>query len=121
MITIKLNLRQLKHAMTTTPKGNRCIIIPVDENKLFVGKDEKAIYLDVVGFDYTPKNADDKNTHLLKQSFPKDYLAALSEEQRKLLPILGNARVSGAAERSDPEPQTAGEVAPEALPPDMPF
>ena len=114
MINLKLNLRQLKHAMTATASGKRCIVIPIEDNHLFVGKDEKAIYLDIVGFDFTPKNAEDKSTHLLKQSFPKAVREAMTEEQRKALPILGNAQV-GQAERSEPEPNTISD-APTTIP-----
>lgn len=106
MISLKINLRQFKHALIKTPSGKPCIVLPIEENNFFVGKDEKAIYVDIVGFDYTPKQPEDKSTHLLKQSFSKAIREAMTEEQRKALPIIGNAQCSP-TERSEPEPQPA--------------
>ena len=120
MFTLKINLSQLKSARMTTPNGKKCIVIPIEENNLYVGKDEKAIYLDIVGFGYTAKNADDKNTHILKQSFSREHLAALTEDQRKALPILGNARIDEG--KSEPAPATSSDIpADMALPDDLVF
>ena len=99
MITLKLNLTQLKHARMKTPKGAECIVIPIVENYLFIG--EKGIYLDIVGFEV--KNPEPgKDTHLLKQSFSKEKLATFTDEQKQSLPIIGNARIS--TTHSEPEP-----------------
>lgn len=102
MITLKLNLTQLKHARMKTTKGVECIVIPIVENYLFIG--EKGIYLDIVGFEV--KNPQPgKDTHLLKQSFSKEKLATFTDEQKKSLPIIGNARIStGSFTHSEPEP-----------------
>lgn len=104
MITLKVNLRQLVHSQMTTPKGAKCIVIPIVENNLFEG--EKGIYLDLVGFE-RKEVKEGEDTHLLKQSFSKDKLAAMTDEQKKALPILGNARVSSGGQRSEPEPKDA--------------
>jgi hypothetical protein len=110
MITLKINLRQLDHALMKTPKGVDCIVIPIEPNKLF--KSEKAVYLDVVGFDYDDKSDKQyKDTHLLKQSFSKEYLASLSEAEKKALPILGNARVAGSTGHAEPKPKGSSDVA----------
>ena len=103
MITVKLNLRQLSHALMTTPKGAKVIVIPITENNLFEG--EKGIYLDMVGFEV--KNAEPgKDTHIIKQSFSKEKLEAMPEDVRKALPILGNARVSSSqAQHGEPAPK----------------
>jgi len=105
MITLKLNLRQLNHALMTTPKGANVIVIPIAENNLFEGKE--GIYLDIVGFDYEDKTPGKKypDTHLLKQSFSKEKLATMTEAQKTALPILGNACVSGSSQRSEPAPK----------------
>jgi len=110
MITLNLNLRQLSHALMTTPKGNKALVIPIAENNLIEG--EKGIYLNIVGFDYEDKSDKQyKDTHLLKQSFKKDELAKMSDEQKKALPILGNARVSGSTGHGESEPKGSNEVA----------
>jgi hypothetical protein len=105
MITLKLNLRQLKHALMTTPKGAKVIVIPIVDNNLFEGKE--GIYLDIVGFDYEDKTLGKQypDTHLLKQSFKKEELAAMSEDQKMALPILGNARVASGTAHAEPAPK----------------
>lgn len=104
MITLKLNLRQLTHSLMTTPKGTKVIVIPISENNLFEG--EKGIYLDIVGFEI--KNSkENEDTHLLKQSFSKEKLASMTDEQKKSLPIIGNARVNSGSQRSESDPKDA--------------
>jgi len=91
MIILKINLRQLQHALMTTPKGAKAIVLPIKENNLFEG--EKGVYLDIIGFEL--KNPEQgKDTHLLKQSFSKEVREAMTEEQQKAIPIIGNARIS---------------------------
>ena len=116
MITGNINLRQLKHALMVTPKGARAIIIPIEANKLIEGK--KGVYLNLVGFDYEDKSDKQyKDTHLLKQSFSKEELAKMTEEERKALPILGNMRVAGSS-HGEAEPNGSDEVVTED---DLPF
>lgn len=103
MITLKLNLRQLKHSLMKTPKGNEVIVIPVKENNLFEG--EKGLYLDIVGFEFEDKTDTlYPATHLLKQSFSKDKLSRMTEKEKRAIPILGTARV-GNQERGEAEPK----------------
>lgn len=100
MITLKINLRQLHHALMTTPKGNKAIVLPIKENNLFEG--EKGVYLDIIGFKL--KNPEQgKDTHLLKQSFSKKVREAMTEDQQNAIPIIGNARISTSG-YSEPEP-----------------
>jgi hypothetical protein len=100
MITLKINMRQLQHALMTTTKGTKAIVLPIKENNLFEG--EKGIYLDIIGFEL--KNHEEgKDTHLLKQSFSKEIRDKMSDEQIKAIPIIGNARISTSG-YSDPEP-----------------
>ena len=105
-ISIKINLAQLKHALMTTPKGAEVIVIPIKDNHLF--KSEKGnIYLDLVAWELKNKKEDVKDTHIVKQSFSKDALAEMPEDQKQNLPILGNATliIEG---REEPEPNNAG-------------
>lgn len=88
----KLNLLQL-NAVVKNLKGQsgevKCLVIPINQNSLFEG--EKGIYLDIQGFEIKQKREGSKDTHLIKQSFPKEVYDKLTDEQKKELPILGNA------------------------------
>lgn len=92
-ISIKLNLQQLKHVERemTGKDGEKvkCLIIPIKENNLFEG--EKGTYLDLQAFELKNPKPDSKDTHLVKQSLPKDLYDTMSEEERKAIPIMGNA------------------------------
>jgi hypothetical protein len=110
MITGKINLRQLKHALMTTPKGAKCIMIPIVENELFEG--EKGIYLDIVGFELKTPSDKSKDTHIVKQSFTKERLEKMTDAEKKELPIIGNFRVmTGADSHSEPAPKGSDKVA----------
>ena len=107
MITAKLNLTALKHGLVAgKTEGEVLICIPVKANSLFLSE-KKNVYLDIVGFEFEDKS-DTKfpNTHLLKQSFSKEALAAMPEDVKKSLPILGNARVGITGQRSEPAPNS---------------
>lgn len=94
-ISTKLNLAGLKHSrMNMKGKSGMidCLIIPIDANKLFKG--EKGLYLDLIHIeikDRSKQAPDQKDTHLIKQSFAKEVYEAMSEEERKSYPILGNS------------------------------
>lgn len=111
MITLKLNLTALKHAMMKSTKNpeETLLCIPVKANELY--KSEKGnVYIDIVGFEFNDKSDKQyKDTHLLKQSFSKERLSEMPEDEKKALPILGNARVSGSVGYSEPEPNNMGE------------
>lgn len=107
MITQKINLTALKHGLVKgKTEGETLLVIPIVQNKLFLSE-KRNVFLDIVGFEYSPKDPEkDKNTHLLKQSFSKDELAKMTDDEKKALPILGNARVSGAGQREEPTPNS---------------
>jgi len=90
MITGKINLSKLKGAIMEV-KGKsekvRCLVLPIAENKLFEG--QKGLYLDLVGFEIKEQKGDNKQTHLLKQSFSKELLENMTEDQKNEVPILG--------------------------------
>jgi len=95
MITFKINFMQFKAAIQKVKnnKGNdiECIVIPIALNNLFKG--EKGVYGEFVAFEVKEKRADSKDTHLVKQSLPKDVLKAMDDEAKRSLPIFGNLRV----------------------------
>ncbi len=98
-ISIKINFRQLKSAVRTMKSTNgniECLIIPIDQNHLVRG--EKGIYIDMQAYEFKEKKADRKETHLIKQSLPKEIFDAMTQEQKKETPILGNLIVWGYSE-----------------------
>ena len=65
-----------------------CLIIPIDQNYLVRG--EKGLYLDLQANELKEKKADRKDTHLIKQGFPKEVFDAMTDEEKKTTPIIGN-------------------------------
>ena len=95
-ISIKLNLRQLESAVIKM-KGKSgemdCLVIPIEKNNLVQGK--KGVYIDLTAIELNEpresKNGEVPDTHLVKQNLPKEVYATLTDEQKKAMPILGNA------------------------------
>lgn len=119
-ISIKVNLRQLKNTVKSFKKQDGslvdCLVIPVKDNHLFEG--EKGIYLDLSAFEIKNKVGESKDTHLIKQSLPKEVYGVMTDDQKKELPILGNAIVWGSREADTVE---AGIVSSEEETDDLPF
>lgn len=91
-ISGKINLAALKNAAIITSGQNKdvdCIIIPIAQNHLF-RSDKGAVYLDLIGFETPSDKRKGKDTHLVKQSLSKEVQDAMSEEEKKAMPILGN-------------------------------
>lgn len=106
-ISAKINLRQLKSHVTTmkskSGKPVEVLILPIDENFLFRG--EKGLYLDLQAYELkkerTPYSKESKETHIIKQSIPKNIFDTFTDDEKNALPILGNMTVWG---RQEPEP-----------------
>lgn len=91
-LNIKINLSNLISAVRfengeTGPV--ECLIIPIEKNHLFKGK--SGIYLDMSAFELKEKK--DDQTHLIKQSLPKEVYQKQTEEEKRAMPILGNVSV----------------------------
>ena len=94
-----INLLKLKNACIITVKGKttskKGIFIPIQENDLFVAMDEelkpKGVHLGLSSWELKQKGQYG-DTHLLKQSFSKDFREQMSEEELKNTPILGNMK-----------------------------
>jgi hypothetical protein len=91
-ISIKVNLANLKCAIKSF-KGKSgafqdCLVIPIETNKLIRGKE--GIYLDLVAFPLKEIKDNSRDTHCIKQSFDKEYLAGLPEGDKMALPFLGS-------------------------------
>ena len=88
-ISIKVNLKQLKHVeREMTGKDGvtkiKCLIIPITENMIFEG--EKGAYLNMTAIeikDRSNMSATQKDTHLIKQDIPKDKYELMTDEERK--------------------------------------
>lgn len=117
-ITGKINLMNL-HAsvkkMSAKSGDIECLIIPIAKNNLFRG--DKGIYLDLVAFDLKTPDEKGGDTHLLKQSFSKEVLEKMSDEEKRSLPILGRLHAWG--ERTEAESVSSAEVLDEDD--DLPF
>lgn len=91
-LNIKLNLQNL-NCVCRFEKGKsgpvECLIIPLEANHLFKGT--KGVYLDLTAFELKEKK--ENKTHLVKQQFPKDVFKAMTDEQKKATPILGDVSV----------------------------
>lgn len=95
----KLNLMKLSRACIMQIQGRgevlSCLVIPVEENHLFVSTDEatnrpKAAYLDLSAWELQNPKYDE--THMIKQSLPKEVKEQMTEEQRMSMPILGGLK-----------------------------
>lgn len=104
MITLKINLLQYKAVIqkvkNSSGKDVECVVIPIEMNGLIKG--EKGVYADFAAFEFKAKKEGDLNTHLIKQSLPKETFQKMSDEDKKAMPIFGNLRVW--AERTEAEP-----------------
>ena len=90
-LSIKLNLMRLNKVGVTSLKGRsgnevKCLVIPIEENRLFVG--EKGIYLDLSAF-----KTKEGNRYLIKKSISKDDYNAMTEEERNSQPIVGGVEI----------------------------
>ncbi len=94
-IGMKINLAKLTHVLMTK-KGQsgqevKCIVIPIEENNLFES-DQGNVFVDLIAFEIKEPKYDD--THLIKQSLPKEVREKMTEDEKKSQPILGNANVN---------------------------
>lgn len=93
-----LNLLKLKRAGIMQIQGRtgvlRCLVIPVEDNNIFVTTDEnnhpKAAYIDLTAWEL--KNPKYDETHMIKQSLPKEVRKKMTDEEKKAIPILGGLK-----------------------------
>jgi hypothetical protein len=85
----KLNLLKLKRAGVMQIPGRtevlRCLVIPIEENNIFISTDEnnrpKAAYIDLTAWEL--KNPKYDETHMVKQSLPKEVREKMTDEEKK--------------------------------------
>jgi hypothetical protein len=113
MITFKVNLLQYQAAiMKIKSKSGAlvdCVVIPIDSNHLVKG--DKGVYADFAAFEFKNKQENSKDTHLVKQSLPKEIFQAMSDDAKKAMPIFGNLRVW--EDRTESEPVSSVNIVPE--------
>ena len=102
---IKIDLKKMKDVVFAKVNGRKSVIIPVDVNtEIFVG--EKGIYLSMSAIELrNPSQFGD--THIIKPQLGKKAYEAMSEEQRKNIPILGNMAERRASQMEASEIPTA--------------
>lgn len=86
-------LTKLKHAIITTKKGAKCLLIPIDEN--YLSEKEGAVYMQT---DICVRDEKDNNDNcgFVKQKLPSDKWKALGEEAKTVgdaLPFLANLKI----------------------------
>lgn len=94
-ITLKLNLTQFKSVIKPIPNASGklidCVVLPIKANHFFKG--EKGVYVDLIAFQLKEKREGSKDSHTIKQSFPKDYLESLTQDEKNALPFIGSLAV----------------------------
>lgn len=125
MKLLKINLSKLNGAAIRTLRGDggpeRCIIIPVDPNPcIFVDRDERYAILSIMEM---PMKSVSKygDTDMLKASVSKRAYAAMTDEERMRIPILGNGRPFRSAPGGVENPPAATVRRPAGDDDDLPF
>lgn len=100
----KLNFAALEsHAVAEFPKKGqeekiKCLVIPIKENHLFMSE-KGNIYMDIVAFERKEPMKDKDGaivqTHLVKQSLPKEVRDKMTDEQKRNQPIIGSLTILG--------------------------
>jgi hypothetical protein len=90
-ISIKINLTQFQAVVKPMPNkiGEMvdCVILPITKNHFFKG--EKGVYVDLIAFERKDKKDGIKDTHSIKQSFPKEFFEGLTQEEKNSMPYIG--------------------------------
>lgn len=90
---LKMNMLALGGAFVANIQGKtakkRCVCIPIEDAHLYEG--EKGVYLSMNM--WVSKNSQYGDSHYLTQNLPKEVRDAMSDEEKKSLPILGNVKV----------------------------
>lgn len=105
---VKINYAKLTGAyagVVNTPKGNKmCVVIPVEENHIFLSQ-KGGIYHDFTALKlYEPKYG---QTHQLKVKIPTDKYKAMTKDERDRLPIVGGLQPLFPNNNENQQPQQA--------------
>lgn len=92
LLSVQLTrLNRVGRIMLNDRNGNKidCLAIPIELNHLSVSNSND-VYLNLIAWE--SDKLKDGQTHLLKQSLPKEVNEKMSEEDKKALPILGSIK-----------------------------
>ena len=114
-----LSLTKLKSAIITTKKGNRAIVIPIEEN--FLVEKDGAIYLAISVIARTEQDQYGQNGFISQSVSSETYKELGKDKVKELaLPILGNIKTFGnGGNDSSGATQFEGQTDPEED--DLPF
>jgi hypothetical protein len=94
-------LTKLKHAITTTKSGQKCLVIPIDDNylELVTNENGTAVYMQTDVCVKPEKDTND-NWGFVKQKLPSKIYKEFGAEKSKTieLPFLANLKVFGKVE-----------------------
>lgn len=97
-LNIKVNLMKLSRSGVVTIKGLRCLVVPVEENDIYVSADEsgkaKSAYINLTAWVNSNGKSQYGDTHHVSQSFSEEFKASHTEYCQNS-PILGNAKPVG--------------------------
>lgn len=95
----RINLLRFKNAGAMTIQGResakRCVVIPIEDNHLFVSADDnfkaKSVYADFIAWgNEQPGRYGD--THSIRQSLSKEIRDKMTKEELEAIPFLGNMK-----------------------------
>ena len=114
---MSIALTRLQHKIVTSKSGQKCIVIPIDDNYLTLKDDAVYMQTDVVTMDSIGEN---KNWGFQVQKLPSDIWKKLGAEKAKeiKLPYLGNLKIFEKA-NTDVVPEAIIELSDEVD--DLPF
>lgn len=94
-LSIKLNLKKMSRVGVATIRNVKCVVIPIEENDIFVSVDEtgkvKNIYLDLAAWANRNGVSQYGDTHLIKMSYSEDFRTAHPGVVENS-PIVGNVK-----------------------------
>lgn len=97
---LRIDLKKLNGAFLTEIRGREatktCLVIPTKDAGLFVGT--KGVYLDLAALEVKDRKFDD--THCLKLSVSRERYEAMTDEEKRLVPIVGGMRPAAAAQQT---------------------
>ena len=110
-------LTKLQHKIITSKSGQKCIVIPIDDNHLTLKDDAVYMQTDIVTMDSVDDNG---NWGFQVQKLPSDIWKKLGAEKSKeiKLPYLGNLKIFAKA-NTDAVPEANIDL--EEEPDDLPF
>lgn len=94
-LTGSIDLLKLDMAGVATIRGKKCIVIPIEENDLYVSMDEnqkaKSVYLGLSAFERREVSQYGK-THYVKQFFSNEFREATPKDKLDKKPFLGDMK-----------------------------